>query len=170
MPTEHRTAASDYAMYEPSRANLLSPAELRALMEIRPWRVARDLALTWLLLVGLIQVGILGNSWVLIPVCLVLIGCLQNGLITWTHEASHGSIHRNRKVNDTLSDLLICGPAGICVDQYRWHHVNHHKYLGNPDKEVELAAWLCLRGGSLFTEILRHLGGGFALQTTSPRF
>jgi fatty acid desaturase len=154
---------ADLSIYDQSREDALTDDERRELMRIKPWKVGVDLAICWLLLLASIEVAILSNSWWVVAICFVFIGCLQNGLISWTHEASHCNIHRNRKINDWISDLLICGPAGIAVDQYRWHHVSHHKYLGDAEKEVELPAWLCLRGGNLFAEIARHIFGFFAL-------
>jgi len=132
-------------------------------MRIKSGRVALDLGICWGLLLASLEAAIVLDTWFVTAVIFVFIGCLQNGLISWVHEASHCNIHRNRKLNDLFSDLFICGPVGISVDQYRWHHVSHHKYLGDSEKEVELPAWLCLRGGNLFAEIARHMFGFFAL-------
>lgn len=146
----------------PTKRDWLTSAELRELMKIRHWRVALDIVLFWGTVLTTLGVAIAFPHWWVWVLCFVAMGCLQNALITWTHEASHSNLHRHRKTNDFIADLLLCGPGGISVDQYRWHHVNHHKYLGDPEKEVELVAWLCLRGGHLFAEIARHIVGAFA--------
>ena len=145
------------------RGELLTKEELRDLMKIRHGRVIFDVVLFWVMVVGSIEAALFFKVWWVSVLAFISIGILQNALITWTHEASHCSLTRNKKLNDTLADLFLCGPGGISVDQYRWHHVAHHKYLGDPEKEVELVAWLCLRGGNLFAQIGRTLIGGTAL-------
>jgi fatty acid desaturase len=142
---------------------LFSSEELRGYMKIKPWRVALDIAMFWAMVLGTFAVAFAFPTWWVWALCFLAMGFLQNAIITWTHEASHSNLNRNRKRNDRIADFLLAGPAGISVDQYRWHHVAHHKYLGDPEKEVELAAWLCVRGGHLFSEIARHLLGMSAL-------
>lgn len=145
----------------------LSSEELRGFMKIKHWRVALDIVMFWGMVLGTFAVAFAYPKWWVWGLCFVAMGCLQNAIITWTHEASHSNLHRNKKLNDLLADFLLAGPAGISVDQYRWHHVAHHKYLGHPEKEVELVAWLCLRGGHLFSEIFRHLLALSALRIIS---
>ena len=146
-----------------ARGDLLTKAELRDLMKIRHGRVVFDIVLFWVTVVGSIEAALYFKTWWVSLLVFFIIGCLQNALITWTHEGSHCSLHRNKKLNDWITDIFLAGPAGISVKQYRWHHVSHHKYLGDPEKEVELVAWLCLRGGNLFAQIAKHLLGGAAL-------
>jgi fatty acid desaturase len=145
-----------------SGSHLLTKDELKALTEINAVRVWGSLAGWWLTVVGAIFLGIwLGLSLWLVPL-IIVIGCLQNALILWTHEGSHGNLHRDLKRNDVLADLLICGPLGVTVDGYRWHHSRHHKYLGDPQQEIELSAFACIRGGQLWTHIGRHMFGAVA--------
>jgi fatty acid desaturase len=148
---------------------VLEPEELRELMTIRPWRVATSLALQWTLVLAAFAVAFAIPRWWVWVICGVAIGCLQSAFINWTHEASHSNLHRDRAVNDTLADLLIAGPCGVTVAQYRWHHVHHHRYLGDPQKEIELIAWLCLRGGHLFIAVAKHVVGYFALHVANRK-
>jgi fatty acid desaturase len=143
---------------------MISSEELRGLMQIRHGRVLRDILLFWGMILATLGAAVAFPYWWVWALCFVSMGCLQNALITWTHEASHCNLHRKKKINDLIANLLLCGPAGLSVDQYRWHHVSHHKYLGDSEKEVELVAWMCLRGGHLFSEIARHLFGFSALR------
>ena len=136
----------------------LTKDELRRLSQIRPGRIAVELSLCWALIIGLIQVGISVGLWAWLP-CILLLGCLQNQLILWTHEGGHCSLHRDRRKNDILGDALVAGPMGITLDSYRWHHGVHHKYLGDPNKEIELSAFFCIRGRQLFVHMARHLFG-----------
>ena len=63
-----------------------------------------------------------------IPIAIMLIGTRQLGLAILEHEAAHGGLHANQRVNDTLSNLF-CGPAyGGSLKSYRPYHLTHHKY------------------------------------------
>lgn len=141
----------------------ISHRELKELHEVDPWHAASGIFLWWLLILGCIQASIVSNSLFLQLLLFILIGCLQNGLISWIHEASHWNLHRNKRINDLIADFVLCGPTGVSVDQYRWHHGNHHRYLGDPQKEIELAAWTCIRGWKLFFEVAKYLLGFYAL-------
>ena len=146
------------------RNDLLSSEELRDVCRIDRRSVRMDIALTWLAMLAVMEAAVLAGTWWAVLAAFVAMGCLQNALITWVHEASHSNLDRNRRANDLLCDLLLAGPAGISVDQYRWHHGAHHKYLGDPEREIELVAWDCLRGANLFMVICRHLLGFYAFQ------
>jgi fatty acid desaturase len=138
--------------------------EVASLSTIRCWREARDIILTWSLVVSALQLAIVWTSpWVAASVFL-LIGCLQNALILWTHEAAHYSLARNKQLNDVIADLFISGPVGVTVAQYRWLHMRHHRYLGDPEKEIEALAWICIRLEQLYREIVRHLLGIYGLR------
>jgi fatty acid desaturase len=142
----------------------LSRQEIQELSRIRRGRVVRDIVLMWLQILAAIQLAIWLESWLVVALAFLFIGCMQNALIAWTHEASHYNLSRSKQLNDTLADLFISGPAGVSVNGYRWHHVMHHRHLGDPEREIALEMWLCLRGGFLFSEIVRYLVGGYALR------
>jgi fatty acid desaturase len=142
----------------------LTRQEIQELSRIRHGRVIRDILWTWAQILIAIQLAIWLNSWIVVVLAFFYIGCMQNALISWTHEASHYNLTRNKRLNDWVTDLFISGPAGVSVNGYRWHHVMHHRYLGDPDKEIALEMWLCLRGGFLFGEIVRYLVGGYGLR------
>jgi fatty acid desaturase len=140
--------------------------EMIELSRIKHWRVIGHVALTWGMIVLALQLAIVAIDrlplWagILAGVgAFVFIGCQQNALISWTHEASHYSLTRSKKLNDRLADLFIAGPAGATVAGYRQHHVLHHRYLGDPEKEIALEVWLCLKGGYLWSAILRYMLG-----------
>lgn len=143
---------------------MISREELTKLYKIKGHIVARDLLTTWFLIFVLLQSTIYTKNLFFLAVIFILVGCLQNGLITWVHEASHKNLCEKKSKNDLIADLVVCGPVGVSVNGYRWHHVNHHKYLGDPQKEIELTHWLCLKGTNLFLEIIKHGAGYYGLQ------
>ena len=136
----------------------LTKAEIVELsgLEARRWQPA--LAAHWALMLGCLELGVLTPLWSW-PLWFVLMGCLLNGMILWTHEGAHVNLYREKPRNDRFADLVICGPIGVYLDSYRWHHGRHHRYLGDPTREIELSAYYCIRGASLATHVARHLFG-----------
>ncbi len=141
----------------------LARDELRELSAPDPWRWGVELAAFWLAIFALVEAAVL-VSWTLwlVPISL-LIGCLQNGLILWTHEGAHINLVRDRRRNDHLADLLISGPIGVYIASYRWHHGRHHRYLGDGREEIELSAYYPIQGALLWRHVARHLFGSVAL-------
>lgn len=141
----------------------LTKAEIQQLSAPSPLRWGLELALFWTLMIGLLQAAVIvGLSLWLVPIVL-LMSCLQNGMILWTHEGAHVNLVRDRRLNDRLADLLICGPIGVYIGSYRWHHGRHHRYLGDPAEEIELSAFYCIRGKQLLVHVARHLFGQVAV-------
>lgn len=146
----------------------ISKQELVELSQLRPDRIITDLGLTWALIVMVLQAALLAGStlplWaagLAYALAFVLIACFQNALTLWAHEASHYNISRDKQRNDRLGDLFVAGPIGMTVGQYRWHHVPHHLYLNDPEREVNPLAWICIRGTHLFKEIVMTMLGKY---------
>lgn len=54
------------------------------------------------------------------------------------HEAAHFNIHRNKKINDLISNLLFTPFFGMLCRDYRLSHWEHHKHLGTT-KDTEIS-------------------------------
>jgi len=71
----------------------------------------------WAVILGAMALAI----WqpLFIPLAIMIIGARQLGLAILEHEAAHGGLHTNKRVNDVLSNLF-CGPAyGGSLKAYR---------------------------------------------------
>jgi fatty acid desaturase len=150
-------------------ATLLSKEDIHELSRIQHGRLWLSYTLWWVLMLGLIQLCISVALWWVWAPSILLMGCLQNGLILWSHEAAHCNLSRRKALNDALGDLLMAGPIGITLDGYRWHHMPHHKYLGDPTREPEKSPYTCVRGGQLWVHLARHLFGLVALRVIFRR-
>ncbi len=95
-----------------------------------------------------------------IPIAIMLIGTRQLGLAILEHEAAHGGLHPNQRVNDTLASLF-CGPGfGGNLASYRTYHLTHHKYAQQPeDPDLILSAPFPITQTSLKRKIIRDLTG-----------
>jgi fatty acid desaturase len=148
-------------------AKWLTKEELVDFSRVNTSRVILGVALNWLLILLILEAAILSGSWLLYPLAFFLIACCQNALTLWTHEATHYNLTRAKGLNDKLGDIFIAGPIGLTIGQYRWHHVPHHLYLNDPEREVNPLAWICIRGKSLFVEIAQTMIGMYGLRAVS---
>ena len=59
----------------------------------------------WAVILGAMALSI----WqpLFIPIAIMLIGTRQLGLAILEHEAAHGGLHPNQRVNDTLANLFL---------------------------------------------------------------
>ena len=102
-----------------------------------------------------------GVVWpILIPLSVAVIGTRQLGLAILMHEAAHGGLSSNRRLNDGLGQWLCAVPVGADLNQYRPYHLAHHKYAQQPeDPDLVLSAPFPVKPASLRRKILRDLTG-----------
>lgn len=102
-----------------------------------------------------------GAFWpILIPLSVAVIGTRQLGLAILMHEAAHGGLSPDRRLNDFLGHWLCAVPVGASLTAYRPYHLAHHKYaqLGE-DPDLVLSAPFPVTRASLRRKILRDLTG-----------
>jgi fatty acid desaturase len=128
-------------------------------------RVFTAVALIYAALLGTLQAALSLRSPLVVFVAFVVNGFLFLWLAYWEHEASHGLLTRNRRLNDLLADLVLAGPFGVTVGQHRWAHSRHHAGVNNPDIEVDHTAWMCVGGAQLFVQLFLHAIGWHAAST-----
>jgi fatty acid desaturase len=85
-----------------------------------------------------------------------VIGGRQLGLAILMHDAAHGALHPNRKLNDWVGEWLCAGG----VARYRKYHLQHHKYAQQAeDPDLGLSAPFPITRASLTRKIVRDLTG-----------
>lgn len=90
----------------------------------------------------------------------MLIGARQLGLAILMHDAAHGALHSNMKVNNWVGEWLCAAPTGARLQAYREYHLKHHKYTEQPeDPDLSLSAPFPITRASLFRKIVRDLTG-----------
>ncbi len=93
---------------------------------------------------------------VTIPLAVMIIGARQLGLAILQHDAAHGALHPDPKVNDWVAEWL-CGGG---VQTYRTYHLQHHKYAQQAeDPDLVLSAPFPITRQSLRRKIVRDLTG-----------
>jgi fatty acid desaturase len=135
-------------------ADFFSPDEWRALTERSRWRGLWLVAHCW----GVIGLAMLvGVLWPLtIPLAVLIIGTRQLGLFILMHDAAHGLLHPNRRINDAVARWLCSSSLG----DYRPYHLQHHRYVQQAeDPDLGLSAPFPISPASLKRKLLRDLSG-----------
>ena len=112
------------------------------------------LAHCWLVIGLAMAVGV---TWpVTIPLMVMVIGTRQLGLFILMHDAAHGLLHPNRRINDTAAKWF----GGSELDVYRPYHLQHHRFVQQTaDPDLVLSAPFPITPASLRRKIWRDLSG-----------
>jgi fatty acid desaturase len=137
-----------------SPRSYFSPEDWASLSRASPWKGAALVAHAWGVILA---TGAAALAWpLLIPIAVMVIGGRQLGLAILMHDAAHGALHPNLKVNDILGDRLTQG--GLL--SYRRYHMAHHKFAQqSEDPDLILSAPFPVTRTSLRRKILRDLTG-----------
>lgn len=145
--------------------------DLRPALEPRFGVVYRDLALGWLVLVGVVAGLVVARAFspalagLLVPIGALAVGLALHHLFLFLHEASHYNLARDRARNDRLANALLAPLLGQSVGQYRRIHFDHHRFLGTT-RDPERSYFEPLSAGF----VLRSLLGVRLVQAGLQRF
>ncbi len=135
-------------------ADYFSPAEWRELTARSSWRGLWLVLHCW----GVIGLGVaMGTLWpATIPLAVLIIGTRQLGLFILMHDAAHGLLHPNRRINDAVAAWFCSSSLG----EYRPYHLQHHRYVQQAeDPDLGLSAPFPIARASLKRKLLRDLTG-----------
>lgn len=111
---------------------------------------------------GVIAAAVALGVWIpwLIPLSVMIIGTRQLGLAILMHEAAHGALSRNLKLNDFLGHWLCAVPVGASLRSYRPYHLSHHRFAQQAeDPDLILSAPFPVSPASLRRKLIRDLTG-----------
>jgi fatty acid desaturase len=136
-----------------------APEEWAPLSRRSPWKGLALLAHAWIV-IGLAMAMAVASPWYLLPItiplAIAIIGARQLGLAIIMHDAAHGALHPNLKVNDWVGHHLTTGG----LQGYRTYHLGHHKYAQQAeDPDLVLSAPFPITRMSLRRKIIRDLTG-----------
>lgn len=90
----------------------------------------------------------------------MLIGARQLGLAILMHDAAHGALHKDQRVNDWVGEWLCGAPVGSRLEAYRAYHLKHHRYTEQPeDPDLALSAPFPITRKSFWRKVARDLTG-----------
>lgn len=138
--------------------DLFTEAEWAYVSRRSSWMGLGLVAHCWAVIV-LAMVAAIWQPWLII-LAVPIIGARQLGLAILMHEAAHGGLHKNGKVNDWVGQWLTAAPVGANLKAYRPYHLTHHKYAQQPeDPDLILSAPFPVTRTSLRRKIIRDLTG-----------
>ncbi|MBL0768007.1 fatty acid desaturase family protein [Sphingopyxis sp. DHUNG17] len=131
-----------------------------ALTRASPWRGVWLVAHAWIVTVALIGVA----TWLRHPIAwlaaIIFVGGRQLGLAILMHDAAHGALHPDRKLNNFLGQWLTGAAVGSDLIAYRTYHLQHHKFTQQPeDPDLSLSAPFPTTRASLWRKVFRDLSG-----------
>jgi fatty acid desaturase len=139
-------------------SDLFTPGEWAPFQSRAAWAGPLLVAHCWGVIALAVAVGVI---WpLLIPVCVAVIGTRQLGLAILMHEAAHGGLSPNARLNDFLGHWLCAVPVGASLGLYRPYHLSHHKFAQQAeDPDLVLSAPFPVTRASLRRKIIRDLTG-----------
>jgi len=84
----------------------------------------------WLVIVATITIALRIDSIWALALASIVVATRQHALLILFHDAVHGHLAGNRRVNDALINLLAGVPTLLPVELYRPLHLQHHRTLG----------------------------------------
>ena len=71
-------------------------------------------------------------GWIAYPFAVLIIGSRLRALATMTHEATHGTLAKNYRLNNILGSYMSGYLIGMLFDAYKQSHVqSHHAQFGS---------------------------------------
>jgi fatty acid desaturase len=146
-----------------SKAQIL---QIKELCRPNVLRWLADACLDWAIIVLTVVLAHRANAVAGYIVAALVIGNRQHALAILGHEGAHYNIHRDRKLNDFLANLMCFWPLLVVADGYRRLHFQHHNHTGtarDPEllhKKARAPQWdLPLRKRNVLEYVLKDLIG-----------
>lgn len=159
-PVTSATPADLPAMTRRRLRDLFTAEQIALLTARSDWRGAWAVASTW----GVIALAFAALARWPHPLtfigAMVVIGGRQLCLAILQHEGAHGTLFKNRWLNDVLTDWLCARPIWQNLPKYKAHHLGHHTRTGtDEDPDITLHADYPVTRASLARKMLRDIAG-----------
>lgn len=123
-------------------------AESAACETHRPWVGVSQLVLNWVLMAASWALCVWVSPW-FAPLALVVFGTRMRALGNQLHNASHGGLCKDAKLNRRLTEVLAAWPNLECFEYYRLQHLRHHAHLGDHERDPDYLDDVVAGRGSL---------------------
>ncbi len=141
-------------------SELLTPAELTEVRKRSDWRGIGLVVHAWAVIFGAMAAFALVPHPAVWAIGIVLVGARQLGLAVIMHDAAHGVLTQNKKLNDALGQWFCGWPVISDLYLYRTYHLQHHRWTQQPnDPDLVLSAPFPITKKSLRRKIIRDLTG-----------
>ena len=140
--------------------DVFTPEEWARVSTKSSWRGLALVACAWGLIIAAGAMFVIWPNPFTYILAVMLIGARQLGLAILMHDAAHGALHPNTKINDWVGEWLCAAPVGARLDSYRAYHIKHHRFTETEDDpDLALSAPFPISRNSLWRKIVRDLTG-----------
>lgn len=144
---------------------VFTPEEWARLTARSSWRGVALVGHAWAVILGAGALAVLWPNPFTVLFAVLAVGARQLGLGILMHDAAHGALHPDPRVNDFLGDWLCAAPIGSNLATYRKYHLRHHKFTEQPeDPDLVLSKPFPTTRKSLWRKIFRDLTGQTAFK------
>ncbi len=124
------------------------------------WRGLWLVAHAWLTIFAAGALVVIWPNPLTVVAAIMVIGARQLGLAILMHEAAHGALHPNLKINDWVGYWLCGAPTNGDLRRYRDYHLQHHKFAQQQeDPDLGLSKPFPTTRSSLWRKVVRDLTG-----------
>jgi fatty acid desaturase len=125
----------------------------------------------WALILGSMALFVWWPNPFTFLLAVMVIGARQLGLAILMHDAAHGLLFENRKLNEFTATWLCAAPVFTSLQLYRPYHLTHHRHTQQADDpDLGLSAPFPITRKSLWRKVVRDLTGQTALQRRREQF
>lgn len=141
-------------------SDVFAPDEWQQLTGVSRWRGIALVSHAWAM-VGLIIAGALWiDHWLAWVPAVMLLGGRQLGLAILMHDAAHGLLHPNRRLNNWLGEWPSGAAVGSDLKGYRTYHLTHHRFTQQAeDPDLGLSKPFPTSRASLVRKMVRDMTG-----------
>lgn len=143
----------------------LSKEEIKSLHEKSNWKAAWEVAKVWIWIIfAFVLAGAYPNPLTII-IALFILGGKQLGCAIIMHDASHLSLFKTKRLNETIGNWLGAYPVLQNVKQYRPYHLQHHVATGtDDDPDINLTKGYPTTAKSMARKFLRDFAGASGIK------
>jgi fatty acid desaturase len=125
----------------------------------------------WALIAGSMALFVWWPNPFTFLLAVMVIGGRQLGLAILMHDAAHGLLFANRRLNDWTGSWLCAFPVFTSLSLYRPYHLKHHRFTQQAeDPDLGLSAAFPITRKSLWRKVLRDLTGQTAFARRREQF
>ena len=152
-------------------SELLTPEQVQRLRAKSDLVGALLVLHAWALILGSMALFVWWPNPFTFLLAVMVIGGRQLGLAILMHDAAHGLLFANRRLNDFVGAWLCAFPVFTSLSLYRPYHLKHHRFTQQAeDPDLGLSAAFPITAASLWRKVVRDLTGQTAFTRRREQF
>ena len=155
----------------PKSSELLTPEQVQCLRAKSDLVGALLVVHAWGLILGSMALFVWWPNPFTFLLAVMVIGGRQLGLAILMHDAAHGLLFANRRLNDFVGAWFCAFPVFTSLSLYRPYHLKHHRFTQQvEDPDLGLSAAFPITRKSLWRKVVRDLTGQTAFTRRREQF